>query len=271
MLSANQVPTRFSQILNDQIGLYQKRRFIQVVNKIPSTKEIPIENPLHWLRIPNVVSVFVDMINSTQLSAENHDNGTAGVYHLYTGTAVRLFAEFGAPYIDVRGDGVLALFNETQSHRALAAAVTFKTFTQVEIAPRVKEKTEIEIGSHIGIDQQTVLVRKIGLKRHDQRSDRQNEVWAGRPVNMSAKLASLSKAGELLVSERYFKRFKDERVLKPCECSYGTKINMWEPIDLQHDTRFDFSTAYKLKSQWGWCREHGKDYCEGILALDPIV
>ena len=88
MLSADQVPTRFSQILDEQIDLYQRRRSIQVVNKIPSTKEIPIENPLHWKRIPNVVSIFVDMINSTKLSAENHDNGTAGVYNLYTGTAV---------------------------------------------------------------------------------------------------------------------------------------------------------------------------------------
>ena len=274
MLNDNQVPSRFRQILDEQINLYNRRRSIEVRNEIPSTTEIPIENPLHWLRIPDVVSVFVDMINSTQLSAENHDNGTAGVYQLYTGTAVRLFAEFNAPYIDVRGDGVLALFNKTQPHRALAAAVTFKTFTEEELAPRVREKTGIVIGSHIGIDQQTVLVKKIGFKRYEQRSDRQNEVWAGRPVNMSAKLASLSKDKELLVSERYFKNFTDEHVLKSCGClppgsygyPYGIKKDLWKPIDLGYDSRFDFSTAYKLESKW--CCYHGEAFCEAILALD---
>ena len=265
MLHDDCIPTRFRQILDDQIALYQKGRSIQDFNEIPPTKKIPIENPRHWLRISKVVSVFVDMINSTQLSAGNNDKETAGVYRLYTGTAVRLFDEFEAPYIDVRGDGVLALFNKTQPHRALAAAVTFKTFTEAEITPRVKEKTDIEIGSHIGIDQQTVLVSKIGLKRHDQRSDRQNEVWAGRPVNMSAKLASLSKAGELLISERYFKNFKDERVLKTCECD--GKSDLWDPVNLEADKRFDFSKAYKLKKLW--CQKHGKEYCEYILALDP--
>lgn len=265
MLNDDHIPTRFRQILEEQIDLYQRRRSIQNYKEIPPTKRIPIEKPLHWLRIPKVVSVFVDMINSTQLSAGNNDNETAGVYQLYTGAAVRLFDEFEAPYIDVRGDGVLALFNKTQPHRALAAAVTFKTFTEVEITPRVKRKTGIGIGSHIGIDQQTVLVSKIGLKRHDQRSDRQNEVWAGRPVNMSAKLASLSKAGELLVSDRYLKNFKDERVLRSCGCD--GKYDLWKPVDLEGDERFDFSKAYKLKQ--AWCYKHGEEYCEYILTLDP--
>jgi class 3 adenylate cyclase len=132
------------------------------------------------------------MMGSTKLSAEAHDNSTAGAYQLFTGTAVRLFSEFEAPYIDVRGDGVFALFNSDQPYRALAAAVTFKTFAREEFTPRIKEKTEQAVGSHLGIDQKTVLVRKLGLKRHAERTDRQNEVWAGKPVNMAAKLASIS-------------------------------------------------------------------------------
>ena len=266
MLSQSQIPTRFRPIFEEQIALYDKKRSIQVRNEIPPTTEIPIENPLHWLRIPKVVSVFVDMINSTQLSAENNDYKTAAVYQLFTGTAVRLFAEFDAPYIDVRGDGVLALFGKGQAHCALAAAVTFKTFTEEELKPRVKRKTEIEIGSHIGIDQQTVLVKKIGLKRRNQRSDRQNEVWAGRPVNMSAKLASLCKDAELLVSDRYFQNFKDEHILRSCGCPEGPRVDLWELVDVEADARFDFPAAYKLRSKW--CSTHGAEYCNSILTLD---
>ena len=55
---------------------------------------------------------FVDMKGSTQLSATNHEKSTAGAYQLFTGTAVRLFDAFDAPYINVRGDGVFALFDQ---------------------------------------------------------------------------------------------------------------------------------------------------------------
>jgi class 3 adenylate cyclase len=261
-----QVPPRYRDVLDEQSSLYDKKRSIQVVNNIPSTPDIPIENPLHWLRIPDIVCVFVDMANSTKLSAEHHDNGTAGVYQFHTGTAVRLFARFDAPYIDVRGDGVLALFNSSQPHRALAAAVTFKTFSEEEIVPRVRKKTGVDIGTHIGIDQTTVLVRKIGYKRHSGRTDRQNEVWAGRPANIAAKLASLSKPGELLASDRFFRNFRDAHVLLSCGCPDGDKVSLWTGVDVQADARFDFGAAYALKTRW--CEKHGSEFCDIILGLD---
>jgi class 3 adenylate cyclase len=256
----------YLNIIDNEIENYSKRKTIQVVNTIPETQDIPINNPLHWLRIPEIICVFVDMIGSTKLSAVNHDVSTAGVYQLFTGTAVRLFHEFESPYIDVRGDGVFALFNRNQKYRALASTITFKTFVEDYFTNTVKNKTGLNIGSHIGIDQKTVLVRKIGLKRKNGRTDRQNEVWAGKPVNMAAKLASLSKVGELLCSERYFKSLESNLVLKSCGCPNNESKDLWEKISVIEDTRFDFDYAYKLKSIW--CQNHGKDYCKRILELD---
>lgn len=54
---------------------------------------------------------------------------------------MRLFNAFEASYIDVRGDGVFALFNRDHPYRALAAAVTFKAFVHEEFVPRIKKKT----------------------------------------------------------------------------------------------------------------------------------
>jgi class 3 adenylate cyclase len=101
--------------------------------------------------------------------------------------------------------GVFALFNSNQPYRALAAAITFKTFACSEFTPRIRKKTKQDVGSYLGIDQKMVLVRKLGLKRHADRTDRRNEVWAGKPVNMAAKLASISEDNQLLVSDRFFK------------------------------------------------------------------
>lgn len=253
-------------LFEEQLALYKKGASIQVVGRIPDTTEIPIENPRHWLRIPDVVCVFVDMKGSTQLSAASHDKSTAAAYQLYSGTAVRVFAELQSPYIDVRGDGVLALYDSGQEHRALAAAVTFKTFASEVFAPEVKKQTGLDIGSHCAIDQKTVLVRKIGYKRYGGRTDRQNEVWAGKPVNMAAKLASLTDDNELLVSGRFFERLSDSHALLSCGCPNGERVSLWKERDLTVDPRFDFDRAYSLRSIW--CKTHGQEYCEALIGAD---
>ena len=148
----------------------------------------------------------------------------------------------------------------------ISRQIAFKTFVEVEFVPRFKKDTDIELGAHIGIDQGTVLVRRIGLKRRDNRTDRQNEVWVGKPVNMSCKLASMAQAGELLVSDRYFRRIKHELVRTfYCGCPSKKKGKVWTKVELQ-DSRFDFKTAYCLKMRW--CKTDGGQHCHAIIALD---
>lgn len=266
MIAEDQLPKKYRDVIDEEIETFDEGRSITVRKKIPDTDEIPIENKKHWLRIPDVICVFVDMMGSTKLSAEAYDRSTAGAYQLFTGTAVRLFSAFEAPYIDVRGDGVFALFDKEQPYRALAAAVTFKTFAREEFVPRIKKLTDIDVGCHIGIDQKTVLVRKLGFKRYRGRTDRQNEVWAGKPVNMAAKLATLTDNDEMLVSDRYYSNLEDEHALESCGCPDGEKKDLWNDVDVADDTRFDFDTAYCLSS--AWCSIHGKEYCETLLGLD---
>jgi class 3 adenylate cyclase len=265
MISESQIPSRYKSIIQEQLEIYKQANSITDRNSIPDTQDIPIENPNYWFKIPDVICVFVDMKGSTKLSASTHDKTTAGAYQLFTGTAVRLFHEFETPYIDVRGDGVFALFNSNQVYRAIAAAVTFKTFVEKEFVPKIKSKTGVDVGGHYGIDQKTVLVRKIGLKRHSDRSDRQNEVWAGKPINMASKLAAIAEDGEILVSDRYFNRIKSELVLKSCGCPDNSINDLWTKRDVD-DPKFDFKIIYSLKSNW--CSTHGSQFCNDILKLD---
>jgi class 3 adenylate cyclase len=270
MLTPTQIPPTYRSIIDEQVAVYKEGRTVQIMSQIPDTTEIPIAKPRHWLKIPDVICVFADMRGSTQLSATVHDKSTAGAYQLFTATAVRLFDAFESPYIDVRGDGVFALFNSDQVHRSLAATVTFKTFAKKVFTPMLKEKTGLEIGSHIGIDQKTVLVRKLGLKRAGDRSDRQNEVWAGKPVNMASKLASAGGDGDLLVSDRYFEKLSDHRALWSCGCvggvPSGTRTELWKkhPVtEIGESTMFDFENFYRLVSYW--CENHGEEYCLALL------
>lgn len=266
MLKEDQIPEKYRAVIDEQISVYKLKRSITQMNSIPDTPKIPIEKQTHWLKIPDVICVFVDMLGSTHLSASLYDSSTAGAYQLFTGTAVRLFSEFESPYIDVRGDGAFALFDSDQPYRALAAAVTFKTFSAEEFVPRINKATDVEVGCHIGIDQKTVLVRKVGFKRYRGRSDRQNEIWAGKPVNMAAKLAAETSDGELLASDRFFANITSKLATHSCGCPDGDKVALWKKVDVSENVALDFDKAYRLGSYW--CKKHGAQYCTDIMALD---
>lgn len=263
-----QVPDKFREIMRESIKEYNGDLKVEEISKIPDTNYIPLNNP-HWLKIPNVVCVFVDMKNSTALSATSHERSTSRAYQLFTGTAVEVFHASESPYIDIKGDGVFALFNQDQVYRALASAVTFKTLSEEVIIPTIKERTHLDIGTHIGIDQKTVLVSRIGFKRVNNRTDRQNEVWAGKPVNMASKLASFTNHGELLISDRYFNRITDDYARLSCGCdgrgNLTQKKDLWEKIELA-DPKFDFNVAWKLTSKW--CQKHGTEFCNKIISLE---
>jgi len=270
VLGEQQLPERFRNIIDEEQRIFERPRRISPARKIPDTTSIPLDDPTAWVKVPDVICVFIDMMNSTKLSADTAEHAVAGAYRLFTGTVVRLLDEFDAPYIDVRGDGAFALFNRDQTHRALAAAVTAKTFIDEEFVPSVRNHLDADVGSHIGIDQRLLYVRKIGFRRYGGRTDRQNEVWAGRTVNMAAKLASKSLHNQVLVSERFYRNLSNEKPLKSCGCESGrytgNKTDLWTKVDLSEDKRFDFKTAYLLRSSW--CRNHGREFCESMLRAD---
>ena len=267
MITNHQLPQNIRNIIDNQVNKFKEHVFTEEYSEIPTAGNFPTEQSNKWFKIKNVICVFVDMKNSTKLSATHHATSTAKAYTLFTGTAVRIFHEFGAPYIDIKGDGVFALFNASQTHVALAAAVSFRTFAQEVFKPKVANKTEVDVGSHIGIDQATLLVSKIGLRRNQVRSDKHNEVWAGKAVNMAAKLSSLSSGGEIYVSDRFFKNIKHPKALNSCGCgsSCGSQ-NLWSEKDLTFDDRFSFNKAHILESIW--CRKHGTQYLGEIIDAD---
>lgn len=255
-------------ILNDAKKRYEAGEQVELKDKIPPDDDIPLETN-KWFKIDDVVCVFIDMKNSTQLSAQRQDKFTASIYQYFTDTAVKILNHFGASYIDVKGDGAFGLFEKNNIYHAFCAAMTFKTFSANILSSEIKLEDNKIVSCHIGMDMKTVLVKRLGLRKVEGKTSKQNEVWAGKPVNMASKLASLGNENELIVSERVFEVFlKDdsELVLKSCGCPNGEKKKLWNRVDL-NDPKFDFSKAHKIDT-FGWCKKHGPEYCENILKLD---
>lgn len=265
MINQKQLPEKLRNIIDGQVKKFSKPIKSVDTLRIPKNVDsIPTELSDKWLKIENVVCVFVDMKNSTELSATKYASSTGRVYTLFTGTAVRIFRELGASYIDIKGDGVFALFDFDKVHHAFVSAVTFKTFVNEVFTTKVANKTSVDTGVHIGIDQSTLLVSKIGLRKNQTRGDMHNEVWAGKAVNMAAKLSGLSPENEIYVSDRFYTKLKATEAKYSCSCD--TVKLLWEPKDLSNDARFSFDKAHVLKS--GWCKKHGADYLQRILDAD---
>ncbi|WP_416669308.1 adenylate/guanylate cyclase domain-containing protein [Egbenema bharatensis] len=257
----NQFCKDIPTVISKELQIFREHISINEKSKIFVSPNIPIVNPNRWDKIPGIICCFVDMAGSTALSASvENDEKLAKIYRLFTETAIRIFNEFDSPYIDVKGDGVFALFNSDQAYTALAATISFKTFVYYYFTPKTMQATRKAVGGHFGIDQGDILVRKFGFKRAANRPDRQNEVWAGQPVNMAAKLSSLSSENQLWMSSRFFEGLD----LEGLDSDFDWEI---ERKSLKHSGKsFSFDTAYVLCDNWS--ELHGRSHCQRLLALN---
>lgn len=255
------------RLRDDAKATYEKDVKVEGAKNIPARDDIPLLSNI-WIRLDDVTCVYADMMHSTQLSVRREPNTVARMYELFTANAVRILNEFGAEYVDVRGDGAFGLFTDRAGlYKAFAAAVTIKTFTNDYAAPIVKSSgLEFALTSHIGMQSGRLLVKRIGL-----RGDMQNEVWAGRPVNVAAKLASRGAGNQLVVSAPVYDRFQSDLIYSSCGCRWeggnrisGSSTPLWEAIEVD-PAIFGSAKAHILKSSW--CPEHGEATCNGILAL----
>lgn len=252
----------YNNIDADIEELERKSLSIQVVNKIP---EYTYLETFKWFAIPNLTCVFVDMVDSTKLPL-NEDS--ARVYQVFVSSFVKIFKEFNAEYIDIKGDGGFALFTGKESViPALCSAITFKSVCYNKIRNKFKYK---EISSHIGIDTGQSIVKRIGLK-----GENNNEVWLGIPVNTASKLLSLAGRNEIAITKRVFDIINQEEYKKylvyscGCDSNNGTinnvPVNLWEEIDTPSYVKINTLKIYKLLANW--CSVHGDQFCESIMNI----
>lgn len=250
--------------------------------QISAHEEVPETGPTNrgvWWRIGNVTAVFADLRRSTDLSSSEEPRVAAIAYTYFIRAMAVILDRFSARYIDIQGDGIFGLFSGKDSaFMGAAAAITMKTEMERTVAVRFNKdaSTDRELKAGVGIDQGTLLVRRLGL-----RGTKQNEVWAGRPVSVAAKLSSLADDNQLVVSDRVFdeyeraSRLRQRALVWSCGCSDGIQgagldvaiggtSCLWEKEAVPRHLGLDFESVYKLESLW--CRTHGAEFCEAIVS-----
>lgn len=271
-LLLDDVEADVSSQLDEQIrlGVHITRR-----NDVPETGPA---NRGVWFQVRGVTTVFADLKRSTELSAENSPAVAARAYTYFIRAMAVILERFEAKYVDIQGDGIFGLFSgEGSRFLAAACAITMRTEVEREVAVRFDRdtSTDWELAAGVGIDHGTLLVRRLGL-----RGTKQNEVWAGKPVNMASKLSSLAGPNHVVVSDRVFRhydeasRLRRRALLWSCGCNGETRgrgldvpagrtFKLWEQEAVPEDLGLDFEHLHRLESKW--CQVHGSEFCEAIV------
>jgi class 3 adenylate cyclase len=255
------------QIFNEQ---KEKIKLLKVIDidKIPLEEDMSLEVG-RWYRIRNIVSLYIDMKGSTQLTNEEYIKMSAKMYEIFTGSLIKILKqeEFKTHFIDIKGDGGFALWKENfGSIKALLAAVTFKSFVKKYLKKFVKNQiADWEIASKAGIAKGTILVKRVG-ERNTKDKKYNWAVWAGKPVNISAKLSNIAESDTILVTDDVFDDFCIPKelynyLILSCRCN--NKINLWEE---KPELKEKFSiNIWELKSNW--CDIHGEEYINKVIEI----
>lgn len=261
--------------------LSQMRQQSRLGVKITGRNEVPEVGPANsglWFQVSQVTAVFADLKNSTGLNAANSPKDAAFAYtHFIRAMAIAL-DRFSARYIDIQGDGIFGLFSGAGSKfNAAACAVTMQTLVEREVIAQFKEDSSSswKLTAGIGVDCGTLFVRRLGL-----RGIKVNEVWAGEPVSLAAKLSSVAGRNQVVVSERTFEQYRSfsqlrrKALLHSCGCNgrnrgpgldagLGQTPSLWQQVKTPGRLGLDFGHIYRRK--FCWCEVHGAQFCEALI------
>jgi len=239
-----------------------------------------LEKPT-WLGASDIICVFIDMNDSTLISNLKKRATVAKIYMAFTQNLVETLKKFNPSYLDIKGDGVFALFEGENAHNyAIAAAVTFKTFNEKFIKQYCLDSFQVAIDCKIAIDKEQILVKRIGLRDTDKEK-KSNEVWAGNLINNTSKLSNVSKeikdkenngSSCIVVSEKFYNLLCNDENTKEftitsCGCPGGKKVKLWKEYNEFDKDVFlnsdNYQKVFYLFSNW--CDSHCEEYCNSIL------
>ena len=254
--------------------------------KIESQDGVPDHGPVHggvWLQIPEVTAVFADLKGSTALNAKFGAKAATQAYTYFNRAMSVILDGFKARYVDVQGDAVFGPFSGKGSRfLAAACAITMKTQVETVVADRFRQdtSTEWELAAGVGVDRGKLLVRRLGIERAGM-----NEVWAGTPVNVAAKLSGVAGRNEVVVSDRVLADYENSAKIRrrallwDCSCRRnvsgrgldlpaGEAECLWRPDSVPGNLGLDFERIYRLRRSW--CPAHGAEFCEAVVTRQRV-
>jgi len=262
--------TKYKQ-LNSSLEVLANSK-IEVID-VSSVKTAIKNAKLHvskWYRVDDVVCVFSDLKGSTEISFDKQKKTMARFFEYLNKPLIQIHTDFGAEFIDVKGDGGIFLYTgKDASVRALLAAITFKSFVEQHIQDKIKKDYNIDFIVDSGIAKGDLLVKRVGQQKDNF------PVWAGETVNMAALICKTVKKKHLNQDNKMFiglqnKIYQEVNIskyekllIKSCGCgANGSPESLWttETIPGRSGEQYHY-----LKQTW--CKTHGQHYLDKILQI----
>jgi class 3 adenylate cyclase len=217
-----------------------------------------------WTRLSEVVAVVADLKGSTTMGTGKRAASTASIYEAGTGGIVKIFDKFAADFIQIQGDGAVALYwGQSCYERAMCAGITAKTMS-VHLAEEIEKKWPDgpKTGFKVGVASGRVLVKRVGTPRNPSQ---QEPVWAGKPVNYATKAAQCADRHELVATGSVWDHIeRNDYLTMSCTCGDGPMDSIWKDFEINKLNEGDPERqGRRLLSSW--CVAHGEEYCNAIL------
>lgn len=248
----------------DDLSARTKKKFESMPKVIGKDSNFDIDNLKigdEWHRLSDVVAVMVDLKSSTNLAKGKMPPSVASIYDAGVGGVVVIFETFDADFVDIQGDGGFALFwGDRRYERAMAAAITTRSFSDDFVTQLMtKWNKSPKTGFKVAVASGPVLVKLVGLPRH---LDLQEPVWAGRPVNYSAKAAQQTEPDALLVTGSVWDEIENnDYIAFSCGCNSAPSL-LWSDYEIE---KIPDDEMYGKSLETKWCVNHGEAFCRAIL------
>lgn len=184
-----------------------------ISDQLPLTNNLADSNKIYQGKAS---ILFVDMRESTKLPEKFNTAQLVKIYRSYIRTVVQAIRYSGGVVRDFMGDGVLAVFIDSEEGRsedkAVRAARYITTAIDKLLNPVLDEAIKHRISCGIGIHTGNISLSKVGMKGKEQQDDAENEfgiAWIGNSTNLACKFSGAVGNGTIFISPSTYSALSD--------------------------------------------------------------
>lgn len=241
--------------LTDNITTVQKTNISSAINN--AKQEVG-----KWMKVDDAVVVFSDLKNSTGISFDKNKKTMAKLLELLNQPFIKIHEEFGAEFMDIKGDGGIAIYSSSNYLNAILAAITIQTYYKRNTIDYVKSNYDFSFVVTTGIANGDLLVKKVGIRGGDT-----FYVWAGETVNHSALISKELKKKDINmigITQSLYQKLErlqnKDYILKNCGCNGEEKKLLWTKESLKGQSGEHYHYLWNT-----WCERCGQSFLDVLF------
>lgn len=220
-----------------------------------------------WNKVKDAVVVFSDLKDSTKISFDNTEKTMSKLLEMLNKPFIDIHTKFGAEFIDMKGDGGIAIYSPDNYLNSILAAITVNSYYKKYVVREVVSKYKSLFVVETGIATGDLLVKRVGIKKNNNNFF----VWSGETVNKAALISKKLKAEPISENFSYsnvgitrelfekLRRTENQRHLLHSCCS---RFKHWHTYN-KSEVNYHYNPS-------PWCPIHGQQLLEKLLELNNI-